>query len=193
MTATTTTSLPAGLTPGTWLIETSHSSAAFTVRHAGISKARGTFAIAEGVLTIGEDLASTAVTATLDAASVDTKDAGRDGHLKSADFFDVETYPTWTFTSTSISPRGDDHVIAGDLTIHGVTRPVELVTEFNGAATDPFGAARIGFSAKTEISRKDFGLTWNQALETGGLVVGDRIDIEIEVEAVQQQAVAAAS
>ena len=186
MTATTTTSLPAGLTSGTWLIETSHSSASFTVRHAGISKARGTIAIADGVLTIGEDLASTTVTATLDAASIDTKDAGRDGHLKSADFFDVEAYPTWTFTSTSISPRGDDHVIAGDLTVHGVTRPVELVTEFNGAATDPFGAARIGFSAKTEISRKDFGLTWNAALETGGVLVSDTVKIALEIEAVAQ-------
>ena len=186
MTATTTTNLPAGLTSGTWLVETSHSSAAFTVRHAGISKARGTLAITEGVVTIGDDLASTTVTATLDAASVDTKDAGRDGHLKSADFFDVETYPTWTFTSTSIAPRGDDYVIAGDLTIHGVTRPVELVTEFNGAATDPFGAARIGFSAKTEISRKDFGLTWNAALETGGVLVSDTVKIALEIEAVAQ-------
>ena len=186
MTSTTTTALPAGLTSGTWLIETSHSSAAFAVRHAGISKARGTLAITEGVLTIGEDLASTTVTATLDAASVDTKDAGRDGHLKSADFFDVETYPRWTFASTSISPRGDEHVIAGDLTIRGVARPVELVTEFNGAATDPFGAARIGFSAKTEISRKDFGLTWNAALETGGVLVSDTVKIALEIEAVAQ-------
>ena len=186
MTSTTTTALPAGLTSGTWLIETSHSSAAFAVRHAGISKARGTLASTEGVLTIGEDLASTTVTATLDAASVDTKDAGRDGHLKSADFFDVETYPRWTFASTSISPRGDEHVIAGDLTIRGVARPVELVTEFNGAATDPFGAARIGFSAKTEISRKDFGLTWNAALETGGVLVSDTVKIALEIEAVAQ-------
>ncbi|HEY3436106.1 MAG TPA: YceI family protein [Actinotalea sp.] len=184
-TTTQGTTLPAGLTTGTWLIETSHSAATFTVRHAGISRARGSLAISEGVVTVGDDLASTSVTATLDAASVDTKDANRDGHLKSADFFDVENHPTWTFVSTSIAPRGDDYVIAGDLTIHGVTRPVELVTEFNGAATDPFGAQRVGFSATTEISRKDFGLTWNAALETGGVLVSDTVKIALEIEAVQ--------
>src|SRR5690554_5695748 len=99
---TTTTTLPAGLTTGTWTIDTSHSAASFTVRHAGIAKVRGTVDVTEGTITVGEDLASTVVTATLDPATIDTKDAGRDGHLKSADFFDVETHPTWTFTSTSI-------------------------------------------------------------------------------------------
>jgi polyisoprenoid-binding protein YceI len=184
MTATTTTALPAGLTTGTWTVDTSHSAATFTVRHAGISKVRGTIAITDGVVTVGDDLASTSVSATLDPATIDTKDAGRDAHLRSADFFEVETYPTWTFTSTEIRPEGDDFVIAGDLTIHGVTRQVELVTEFNGGATDPFGAARVGFSARTEISRKDFGLTWNAALETGGVLVSDTVKISLEVGAV---------
>ena len=186
MTTTTTTTLPVGVTTGTWAVETSHSTATFTVRHAGISKARGTVAITQGTITIGADLADLTVTATLDAASIDTKDAGRDGHLKSADFFEVETYPTWTFASTGIRADGDDYVITGDLTIHGVTRSVELATEFNGAATDPFGAARIGVSARTEISRKDFGLTWNAALETGGVLVSDKVKISLEVEAVAQ-------
>lgn len=179
-----TTTLPAGLTTGTWTIDASHSAAEFSVRHAGISKVRGTVAITEGVVTVGADLASSSVTATLDPATISTRDDNRDGHLKSADFFDVETYPSWTFTSTSIEARGDDYVVVGDLTIHGVTHQVELETEFNGAATDPFGSSRLGFSAKTEISRKDYGLTWNAALETGGVLVGDKVKISLEVEAV---------
>lgn len=178
------TTLPTGVTTGTWVIETSHSSAAFTVRHAGISKARGTVAITEGTIAIGDDLASSSVTATLDPATIDTKDANRDGHLRSADFFEVEAFPTWTFASTEIRADGDDYVIVGDLTIHGVTRQVELAVEFNGAATDPFGAQRLGFSAETEISRKDFGLTWNAALETGGVLVSDKVKIALEIEAV---------
>lgn len=181
----TTTTLPAGLTTGTWNVDASHSSASFTVRHAGIAKVRGTVAITEGTIVIGEDLASSSVTATLDPATIDTKDANRDGHLKSADFFDVENHGTWTFTSTSVEQAGDAYVVRGDLTIHGVTRPVELATEFNGAATDPFGNARTGFEATTEISRKDFGLTWNAALETGGVLVGDTVKISIDVSAVR--------
>lgn len=180
------TTLPTGLTTGTWTVETSHSAASFTVRHAGISKVRGTVAITEGSIVIGEDLASSSVTATLDPSTVDTRDAGRDGHLRTADFFEVETYPTWTFTSTSIEADGDDYRITGDLTIHGVTREVVLETEFNGAATDPFGASRIGFTATTEISRKDFGLTWNAALETGGVLVSDKVKVALDIEAVAQ-------
>ena len=186
MSTLSTSALPAGLTTGTWVIETSHSSATFTVRHAGIAKARGSVDITGGTIVLGEDLASSSVTATLDPATIDTKDANRDGHLRSADFFDVETYPTWSFTSTGIEAHGDDYVITGDLTVHGVTRPVALATEFNGAATDPFGAARIGFSATTEISRKEFGLTWNAALETGGVLVSDTVKISLEIEAVAQ-------
>jgi polyisoprenoid-binding protein YceI len=179
------TTLPAGVTTGTWTVEPSHSAAEFTVRHAGISKVRGTIAITEGTLTIGDDLASSSVTATLDPATVSTRDANRDGHLQSADFFEVETYPTWTFVSSAIEPRGDAYAVIGDLTIHGVTKQVELETEFNGAATDPFGASRLGFSASTQISRKEFGLTWNAALETGGVLVSDNVKISLEIEAVQ--------
>jgi polyisoprenoid-binding protein YceI len=182
---TTTTTLPAGLTAGTWNVDTSHSAASFTVRHAGISKVRGTVDVTAGTIVVGEDLASSSVTATLDPATIDTKDAGRDGHLKSADFFDVESHPTWTFTSTSIEADGEDYVVRGDLTIHGVTREVALATEFNGSATDPFGNARTGFSAETEISRKEFGLTWNAALETGGVLVADKVRIAIDVSAIQ--------
>jgi polyisoprenoid-binding protein YceI len=185
MTAATTTALPAGLTAGTWTVDASHSEAGFTVRHAGIAKVRGTVAITEGTITVGDDLTVSSVTATLDPATVDTRDANRDGHLKSGDFFEVETYPAWTFVSTSVAPHGDDYVVTGDLTIHGVTRTVELVTEFNGVATDPFGNARAGFSAATEISRKDFGLTWNAALETGGVLVSDTVKIALEISAIR--------
>jgi polyisoprenoid-binding protein YceI len=183
-TATTSTPLPTGVAPGTWQIETSHSSAAFSVRHAGISKVRGTIAITGGRIVIGDDLESSTVEATLDPATVDTRDERRDGHLRSADFFETETYPTWEFRSTGIRADGEDYLIDGELTAHGVTRPVTLRTEFNGGATDPFGAARLGASATTTISRKEFGLTWNAALETGGVLVSDTITISLDIEAV---------
>ncbi|HWS57031.1 MAG TPA: YceI family protein [Actinotalea sp.] len=182
----TTTALTTDLPTGTWVVETSHSQAGFTVRHAGISKVRGTVAITEGTVVIADDITASSVTATLDPSTIDTRDAGRDGHLTTADFFDVATYPTWTFVSTSVVADGDDVTVIGDLTIHGVTREVALATEFNGAAVDPFGASRIGFSATTEISRKDFGLTWNAALETGGVLVSDKVKVALEIEAVAQ-------
>ncbi|MDT0165393.1 YceI family protein [Actinotalea sp. AC32] len=181
----TTTTLPTELATGTYVIDASHSEAAFTVRHAGIAKVRGTVAITEGTITVAEDGVAS-VTATLDPTTVDTRDANRDGHLKSADFFEVETYPTWSFASTSVERDGDDWVVTGDLTIHGVTKQVRLETEFNGTATDPFGNARAGFSATTEISRKEFGLTWNAALETGGVLVADKVRIGLEISAIRQ-------
>lgn len=178
--------LPENLTAGTWSIDPSHSAAVFTVRHAGIAKVRGSVDIIAGEVVIGSDLGSSSVTATLDPATINTKDTNRDAHLRNADFFDVETYPTWDFTSTAVERDGEDYVIVGDLTIRGVTRPVRLATEFNGAATDPFGASRIGFSASTEISRKEFGLTWNAALETGGVLVSDNVKVSLDIEAVAQ-------
>ncbi|WP_298454619.1 YceI family protein [uncultured Cellulomonas sp.] len=182
----TSTTLPTETLTGTWTIDASHSEAGFTTRHAGIAKVRGSVAITEGTVEIGDDVASSSVTAVLDPTTIDTRDANRDGHLRSADFFDVESFPTWTFTSTSVTARGDDYVLVGDLTIHGVTRSVELDLEFNGTATDPFGNARAGFSASTEISRKDFGLTWNAALETGGFLVSDNVKIALEISAIKQ-------
>ncbi|WP_029289825.1 YceI family protein [Cellulomonas sp. HZM] len=183
--STATTTLPAGLTTGTWNIDASHSEAAFTVRHAGISKVRGTVAVTDGAITVGEDLASTSVTATLDPSTVSTGDANRDGHLKSGDFFDVEKFGQWTFASTEVRQDGGDYVIVGDLTIHGVTQSVELATEFNGTAVDPFGNQRAGFEASVTISRKDFGLTWNAALEAGGVLVSDKVVISLDVSAIQ--------
>ncbi len=184
--STTTTALPTGLTTGTWAIDGSHTEAAFTVRHAGISKVRGTVAVSEGTITVGEDLAGTSVSVTLDPSAVSTGDANRDGHLKSGDFFDVEKFGQWTFVSTEIREAGSEYVIAGDLTIHGVTQPVELATEFNGTAVDPFGNTRAGFEATVTISRKDFGLTWNAALEAGGVLVSDKVVIALDVSAIRQ-------
>ncbi|QZN85971.1 YceI family protein [Cellulomonas sp. C5510] len=180
------TTLPTGLTAGTWTLDPSHTEASFTVRHAGISKVRGTVAVTSGAITVVEDLTLSAVTATLDPTTINTNDAGRDGHLKSADFFDVETFGEWTFTSTAVRPDGEDYVVTGDLTIHGVTQSVDLAVEFGGAATDPFGNQRAGFSATTTISRKDFGITWNAALEAGGVLVSDKVVISLEVSAIKQ-------
>lgn len=178
------TPLPAGLTTGTYDIDTSHTTAAFSVRHAGIAKVRGTIAVASGAITVGEDLESSSVTAELDAQSVNTGDAGRDGHLKSADFWHADENPAWTFSSTGIRPEGDAYVISGDLTINGVTKGVELETEFTGTAKDPFGNDRAGFEAALEINRKEFGLTWNASLETGGFLVGDKVKITLDVSAI---------
>ena len=182
----TTTALQTQNLTGTWIIDASHSEAGFTTRHAGIAKVRGSIAITEGTIVVAEDLAGSSVTAVLDPATIDTRDANRDGHLRSADFFDVEQFPAWTFTSTSVAAKGSDYVLTGELTIHGVTRTVELDLEFNGTATDPFGNARAGFSASTEISRKDFGLTWNAALETGGFLVSDNVKVSLEISAIKQ-------
>ena len=187
MSVQTTTALPTGLTSGTWAIDASHTDAAFTVRHAGISKVRGTVALAEGVITVGDDLENTSVSVTLDPSTVSTGDANRDGHLKSGDFFDVEKFGEWTFVSTAVRAASDgDYLVVGDLTIHGVTQQVELATEFTGTATDPFGNLRAGFSASVTISRKDFGLTWNAALETGGVLVSDKVVITLDGSAIKQ-------
>lgn len=179
------TALPTGLAAGTYTADPTHTSATFTVRHAGISKVRGSLAVPTAVVTVGEDIESSSVSAELDAASINTGNPDRDGHLKSADFWDVEKNPVWTFTSTSVAASGDDFAVTGDLTINGVTRSVVLATEFIGIATDPFGNSRAGFEAKTEISRKDFGLTYNAALETGGVLISDTVKIAIDISAIK--------
>jgi polyisoprenoid-binding protein YceI len=185
MATTLNTTLPAGLVTGTYAVDPSHSTASFVVRHAGISKVRGTLAVSSGTITIADTIENSSVVAELDAASVNTGSPDRDAHLASADFWDAAKNPTWTFVSTSVAADGSDFVVTGDLTINGVTRSVELETEFDGAAVDAFGNARAGFEAKTEISRKDFGLTWNVALEAGGVLVGDKIKISIDISAIQ--------
>ena len=178
--------LPSGITPGLWTLDMSHSEIGFTVRHAGISKVRGRFTDASAEAKIGQSLADASLHATVKTASFESGDANRDGHVKGPDFFDVENFPEMTFRATSVEGDGEDYTLTGDLTIRGVTKPIELEVEFTGVAVDPFGATRAGFSAEAEISRKEFGLTWNAVLETGGLLVSDKVMINVEAALVKQ-------
>lgn len=175
-----------GIPTGTYEIDPSHSDLGFTVRHAGVAKVRGQLTGVSGEIAVAEPFADSKVDVTIDAASVRTGSDQRDAHLTSPDFWDAASKPTWTFTSTSIEGEGEEFVVNGDLTINGVTKPVALEAEFGGAATGPDGAERVGFSASTQISRKDYGLTWNVALEGGGVLVSDNVKISIDVAAVKQ-------
>lgn len=172
---------------GTYALDASHSEVGFAVRHVMVAKTRGRFSDFAGTVEIGENPLESSVDVTIQTASVDTRDEQRDGHLRSGDFFDVEAYPTMTYRSRSVRQTGKGrYIVEGDLAIKGVTQPVPLELTFEGGATDPWGGVRIGFSAKAEIDREAFGLTWNQALETGGVLVGKKVTIEIEAEAVKQ-------
>ena len=181
--------LPMVARADTWQIDPMHTSVEFTVRHMMISNVKGTFQKTAGTVTTnGSDPASATIDATIDASSVDTRVERRDAHLKSPDFLDVAKYPTITFKSTKIEAAGPGKfTVTGDLTLHGVTKPVVLDVETAGAPIkDPMGNMRAGASATTKIKRSDFGLTWNKALETGGLVVGDEVAISIDVEAIKK-------
>src|SRR5262247_4050242 len=171
-----------------WEIDSSHSSVHFSVRHLVIAKVRGTFARWSGTVQAPDgDFSKATVDVTIDASSIDTGVADRDAHLKSADFFDVAQFPELRFVGKRVQPRsGSDIDVVGDLTIKGITREVVLRVEQHGQAKDPWGNIRRAFTATTSIDRKDFGLTWNQVLETGGVMVGDRVEIEAEIEAVKQ-------
>jgi polyisoprenoid-binding protein YceI len=167
-----------------WTIDPSHSSVEFSVRHMMISTSKGRFSGVSGTITIDPDnLENSHVEVTIDPSTIDTSDEKRDAHLRSGDFFDVEKFPTITFKSTRVAKDGDDYKVYGDLTILDVTKEVELKTEFHGQNKTPWGFDVIGFSASTKISRKDYGLNWNAALETGGFLVGDDIKINLEIEA----------
>lgn len=171
-----------------YTLDKSHSTVEFIVRHLMISKVRGRFASFDGWIELapGSDLPK-AIEVTIDAASIDTREEQRDAHLKSPDFFDVAQHPALTFASTRIEGTPDEFTLYGNLTIHGVTKEVELTGSFEGRGNDPWGGQRIAYSAHTKINRKDFGLNWNAALETGGVVVSDEVRIELNVEAVLQQ------
>ncbi|MCU1254880.1 MAG: YceI [Candidatus Angelobacter sp.] len=172
-------------TTTTWNIDPVHSVAEFKVKHMMISNVKGQFAIVTGILSLDEgDVTRSRVEASLDAASVNTRDAQRDAHLKSADFFDVEKFPTLSFKSTRVSRTGDGELaVGGDLTIRGITRAVVFNVEGPTApGKDPWGNTRVGLSATTKVNRKDFGLTWNAALETGGILVGDEVTITLDVQ-----------
>ena len=168
-----------------YTLDQTHTTVEFIVRHLMITKVRGRFTAFNGQIELapGSDLPAS-VSATIDAASIDTREAQRDAHLRSADFFDVENFPQLTFQSTRIEGTPADMTIDGKLTIRGVTRDVRLTGSFEGRAADPWGGNRIGYAAHGTINRKDFGLAWNAALETGGVVVGDEVRIELNVEAI---------
>jgi polyisoprenoid-binding protein YceI len=170
-----------------WNIDAAHSSLQFSVRHMVITKVRGAFKSYTGSVELKDDkdLELANVEVVIDASSIDTAEAKRDEHLRGADFLDVATYPTLRFQSRSIERKGQRYQVQGDLTLHGVTRPVVLDVEFQGQGKDPWGGQRAAFSAKTSLNREEFGLSWNQVLEAGGLLVGTKIDIEIELQAVK--------
>jgi polyisoprenoid-binding protein YceI len=171
---------------GTWAIDASHSSVNFKVRHLGLAKTRGRFTGVEGTVEVGERPEDTTVAVTIDAASVETHDTTRDEHLRSADFFDVANHPNLTFRSTGVRGAGSDWVLDGELTIVGITKPVSLAVDYEGVGGDPWGGTRAGFTARGEVNREDWGLTWNAALETGGFLVGKTIALELEVELIRQ-------
>jgi polyisoprenoid-binding protein YceI len=175
-------------TTTTWNIDPVHTMAEFKVRHMMITNVKGHFTGVTGVLTLDEqDITKSHVEVSIDAASINTREADRDTHLKSADFLDVEKFPKLTFTSTRVTSTGEGELqVEGDLTIHGVTRKVEFTVEGpTPPGKDPWGNTRIGWTATTKINRKDFGLTWNTALETGGILVGDEVTITFDVEAIK--------
>jgi len=169
---------------GTYDIDVSHTRLGFAVRHMAVSKVRGEFKEFSGTLELAENPVDSKISVTLQAASVETNDENRDNHLRTNDFFDVENHPTWTFTSTAIRPvTVTEWHVDGDLSIRGVTKQVTLDATLEGVVQDPYGLHRVGFSATTTINRDDFGVSFNAALEAGGLVVSKKVDIDLEVEA----------
>ncbi len=182
------------MTATTWDFDLSHSSVNFHVRHLMVSKVHGSFHTWGGSLVLDdEDITRSRVEVSIDAASIDTREEKRDAHLRSADFFDAENFAKLEFKSTSVKRISDEELeVAGDLTIRGQTKPITLKVESNGQVKDPWGGTRAGFSAKASISRKEFGLHWNALLETGGVVVGDKIEISLEIEAIRKVAAKAA-
>jgi polyisoprenoid-binding protein YceI len=178
-----------------WQFDMQHSGISFTVRHMLVSKVRGRFTRWSGALQFQpENPALSSVEVSIDTASVDTAEAQRDGHLRSGDFLDVEKFPSIVFKSTKVEKKGDaEFLVTGDLTIRGVSRPVLLEVEYGGAMRDPWGNERAGFTAKTTIDRKEFGISFNQVLDHGGLALGEKITIDIDIEATRAVAQAAQS
>jgi polyisoprenoid-binding protein YceI len=176
-------------TSGVWTIDTAHSTVGAVARHLMVTKVRGRFTSFGGTVHVADPFEGSRVEVTIDASSIDTGTPQRDDHLRSADFLDVENHPTIEFRSTNFEPTGDATFrLDGDLTIRGVTQPVRLDAEYLGLAADPYGNSRIGFSATGEIDREDFGITWNQALEAGGMLVSKRLQIELDVQAIAAKA-----
>ena len=186
MTTSTSTQIP-GYVAGTWDIDPVHSDVSFTVRHMMVSKVRGRLGAISGQIVTAPQFTDSTVTASVDASSVDTGNAQRDGHIRTADFFEVETHPTWEFRSTAIRADGDDYALDGELTIKGVTKPVSFDLEVNGFGPDAYGGTRAGFSAKTTINRSDFGVDISMPLDGGGVVVSEKVQVALEIEGVLRQ------
>jgi polyisoprenoid-binding protein YceI len=183
-TRTTTDLAIPGYVAGTWTIDPVHSDVSFTVRHMVVSKVRGHFDRFSGEIVTGANPLDSRVTAEIDLASINTGNEQRDAHLRSTDFFETDAHPTMTYRSTGVRRDGEDLVVDGELTLKGVTREVPLRLEIGGFGPDAYGGTRAGFSATAEINRREFGVNWNAALETGGAVVGDKVTIQLEIEAV---------
>jgi polyisoprenoid-binding protein YceI len=177
-----------GYVVGTWDIDASHSTVGFSVRHMMVSKVRGYFREFSGEIVTAGDPAQSSVSATIDLSSIDTRQEQRDAHIRSADFFDVDNHPQMTFRSTGVRTDGADWLVDGELTIKGNTRPVTLALELNGFGPDAYGGTRAGFSARTEINRNEFGVDIKMPMDGGGVVVGDKISVELEIEAVLRTA-----
>ena len=188
MTSSTTAVQIPGYVVGTWDIDASHSTVGFSVRHMMVSKVRGYFRDFSGEIVTAEDPTQSTVTASVDLGSIDTRQEQRDAHVRSADFFDVENHPQMTFRSTAVRTDGADWTVEGELTLKGQTKPVVLDLELNGFGADAYGGYRAGFSAKTEINRNEFGVDIKMPMDGGGVVVGDKITVELEIEAVLRNA-----
>ncbi|MGA2211370.1 MAG: YceI family protein [Acidimicrobiales bacterium] len=173
-----------GYVAGHWNVDAVHSEVGFSVRHMMVSKVRGKFTKYEAAIVTAENPLESSVTASIDLNSIDTGNPDRDNHLRSADFFEVEKYPTMTFRSTGIRPDGSDFILDGDLTLKGVTKAISLKLELGGFGPDPYGGTRAGFTATGEIVRSEFNVDFNAALETGGFVVSDKVQLHLEIEAV---------
>ena len=184
MTATDTRTAIPGYTAGTWTIDPVHSEVGFTVRHMMVSKVRGRFTTFSGEIVTGADPLGSSVTAEIALDSIVTGQEQRDAHIRSADFFEVEKYPTMTYRSAGVRAEGDHYVLDGELTLKGVTKQVPLTLELGGFGPDPYGGTRAGFTATGEINRRDFGVDFSATMETGGLVVADKISLHLEIEAV---------
>jgi polyisoprenoid-binding protein YceI len=184
MTTSTEAATIPGYVAGTWEIDPVHSEVGFVARHMMVSKVRGRFTSFSGEIVTAEDPAQSSVTATIDLTSIQTGNEQRDQHIRSADFFEVDKYTTMTYRSTGLRPEGDHFVLDGELTLKDVTKQVPLTLELNGFGPDPFGGTRAGFTAKGEINRRDFGVNFSAPMETGGVVVSDKVAIELEIEAV---------
>jgi polyisoprenoid-binding protein YceI len=178
------TTIP-GYEAATWTIDPIHSEVGFSVRHMMVSKVRGRFTKFSGQLVTAEEPQKSSVTAEIDLGSIDTGQEQRDNHIRSADFFEVETYPTMTYKSTGIRVEDGEYILDGELTLKGVTRSVPLHLELNGFGPDPYGGTRAGFTATGELNRRDFNISFNAPLQNGGVVVADKIQLQLEIEAVK--------